>query len=155
MQLVQQPPEELERIPDLYNLEPLPTRVRTLLQQLMRADLSLERLGVPHLPTQHREPPNELRRTGRRDARVEDEEVAEGDDVDESVEDGVHVRVGLDVVEADEAGVVGSLGQGEGGGDGGVDAGEEGGSEGGEEEILDVVQRRICYFVAVGKDVDL
>jgi len=71
------------------------------------------------------------------------------------LEDRVHVRVGLDVVEADETGVVGLLAEVERGRGGGVDLLEERGREGWVEEVLDVVERRVIDFVAVGENVNL
>ena len=155
MQLIQEPTQELDRVADLRDLEPLPTRVRALLEQLVRTNLSLERLGVPDLPEKHREPPDEFRCFGGRRRRVEDEQVAQGGHVREREEDRVHPRVGFDVVEADETGVVRREGKREGGGRGRVDAREERGREGRVEEVLDVVERGVRHFVPVGEDVDL
>lgn len=87
--------------------------------------------------------------------RVEDKVVAEGEDVDEGVEDRVHIRVGLDVVQTDETGVVGLLLEVVGGRGAGVDGAEELGVKGRVEEVLDVVEGRVVDFVAIGENVDL
>lgn len=71
------------------------------------------------------------------------------------MEDRVHVRVGFDVVQPDETGVVGLLLEVVGGGGAGVDGAEELGGEGWVEEIFDVVERGVVYFVTVGEDIDL
>lgn len=113
MQRIEEPSQEVQRISRLGDLEPVATPARTLLQQLVRADLTLERLGVPDFATEHRESFHELRCTGGGDEGVEDEVVAEGNDVDEGMEDRVGVAVRFDVVESNEAGVVRRVGEGE------------------------------------------
>lgn len=155
MQLIQQPPQELQRISHLGDLKPLPASIGALLQQLMGRDLSLERLGVPHLPAKHAEPLDQLRGVRVRSVGVEDKVIAEGEDVYEGVEDRVHVRVGFDVIQSYETGVVRLLVKVVGRRGAGVDGAEELRGEGRVEEVLDIVEGRIIDFVAVGKNVNL
>ena len=71
------------------------------------------------------------------------------------MQDGVHVRVGLDVVETDKAGEVRGLGEGERLLRLGVDVVELLAGEFGVQEVLDVVEGRVVDFVAVWKHVHL
>ena len=124
----------------------------------MRRHLRLEQPRVPHLPRQLSEPAHELGRlgvgleSGRR--RIE-EEVAEGRDVEEGVDDDVEVVVGLDVVESDVAGEVRTggeviRGRGEVG-----QAADLGGCKARVENVEDVGERGIRNFVAVGQNEEL
>jgi len=155
VQLVQEPPEELDRVPLLGDAEPAAARVADLLEELVRADLGLELARVPQLAREHAEPAHELRRALRRGERVENEVVAQGRDVQEEVQGRVHEAVVLHVVEADEAGEVRALGEVERGREGRVDALEELRGEARVQERLDVGERRVVDLVAVGQDKDL
>lgn len=149
VQRVEEPTQEVQRIRRLSNLEPVPAPARTLLQQLVGTDLPLERFGVPHLATEHRESLDEFSGAWGRDERVEDKVVAQGDNMDERMEDRVGVAVGLDVVQSDESGIVGCVGESKGGGDGAVDGGEERGGKGREEEVFNIVERGIRHLVSI------
>jgi hypothetical protein len=110
VQAVQQPPQELQRVPLLGDLELPTTGNRDLLQELVRADLRLEEMRIPKLLCKLGEAPDELCRLGRglelgRGRR--EEEVPDRWDVEERLDDDVLVIVVLDVVDADVAREVG------------------------------------------------
>lgn len=158
MQLVQQPAHELDGVSLLGDLEPPGARERHLLQELVRRDLGLEKLRVPDLLRQLREPPYEFGRfrfnLELRGVGVE-EEVAKRRDMEEGVNDDVEVVIGLDIVESDISGEVGAGGEvvrdlGEVG-----EASDLGGGEAGVENVEDAGERGVGDLVAVGEDIKL
>lgn len=112
MQRVQQPPQERDRVSLLGHLVFALAPPRDLLQELVRACLALEQAGVPHALCQLGEALDQLGGWGLgelvqlRGVGVE-EERADRRDMQDEVEDDIHVVVGADVVQSDEAGQVG------------------------------------------------
>lgn len=106
MKLVEQPAEKVDRISVFRDLETAMTGVRDFLQELVRRDLGLELSRVPDFAREHGEATDEFRCGRRRRKWREDEIVAEGRNVQNELEDGVHVGVELHVVEPNEAGMV-------------------------------------------------
>lgn len=106
MQSVQQPAQKFDRISLLRQLELARARHRDLLEELVRTDLRLEQIRVPHLSRQFREPLNELCRLGlwleRRVVWCE-EKVPERGHVQQRVDDHILVVVRFDVVQTDVA----------------------------------------------------
>ena len=86
---------------------------------------------------------------------MKDEVVAQGCDVQECLYHDVHVRVGANVVEADEAGPICLFLQGVARQGACIELPEKLWREGGREQGADVVQRRVVDFVQVRQDVDL
>jgi len=114
MQRVQQPPQERYRIPLLGHSKLALATLGDLLQKLVRRDLRLEQPRVPYPLCQTREPFDEFGRSGLhlqlRRARRE-EIVTDGRDVEQEVDDDVHIVVGADIVQSDVTGDVGLGGE--------------------------------------------
>lgn len=97
MQVIQQPPEELDRVSLLLEGILSRTRPSYFLQELMGADLALEQAGVPDLLRQAREALEHFRlfptKVGKQEI------VAQWRYVEEGMDNHVHVVIALDVVQ--------------------------------------------------------
>ena len=100
MQIVEKPAEEVDGIGLVEEVETFLGLARDLLEELVRGDVGFEGARVPDLAHEDGEA---LEEGGGGGEVFEHEEVAEGGNVGEGLNDDVEVVVGFDVVHAYEA----------------------------------------------------
>ena len=148
MQRVKQPWDELDWIGLGVGREALCRRSGNSLHEFVRAHLALEIPGVPDLANKLTEALNKLR-LALAVVGVKEEEVADGADAHDALENGVD-RVGaLEVVEANCAGKEGGAIKATGPAGGGVKGADLEREEAGVESGADVIKRGVKHLVAV------